>query len=152
MLNRKPRRLLLAAFGGTFILFAASPALAVDFHAQLNGDNLTPPGDTDGWGFVRITIDDVSNRLCGDLEVRSLGRVTTAQVFRGDDATPVVRLERPSDNDSYDCITIGDALGDEILANPGAFFVEVATEEFPEGAIRGPLAPGRGQTSGPSSG
>ena len=55
---------------------------------------------------------------------------------------PVARIERPDDNDSWDCKAIGEALAQEIETNPSAFYVEVRTEEFPNGAIRGQLGPG----------
>jgi hypothetical protein len=69
------------------------------------------------------------------------------QVYRGrpgEDGDPVLRLERPRDNDSYDCDTIGNAPADEIQANPAHFYVNVETTEFPQGAIRGQLGPSRG--------
>ena len=148
MLRNKRSRRVLAALGGVLMLAGAGTtgtALAADFHAMLNGDNMTPPGDTDGWGRVRITIDDTLNRLCADLEVRSISEVTSAHIYRGgtgEKGAPVVRLERPDDDDSFDCWTIGDELADEIQANPAAFYVGVNTSEFPEGAIRGQVGPG----------
>ena len=48
----------------------------------------------------------------------------------------------PHDNDSWDCKQIGEALAQEIESNPSAFYVEIRTEEFPNGAIRGQLGPG----------
>jgi hypothetical protein len=146
MLKTKTSRLM-AALGGAFILASpATPALAAThFRAVLNGDNELAAADTDGWGRVRIDIDHGTNRLCADLEVRSIADVTSAQVYRGTAGAagePVARLERPHDDDSFDCKPIGAALAEEIETNPSAFYVSVATSEFPEGAIRGQLAPG----------
>lgn len=149
MLTTKKRRRLLAALGGALVLAGAGTtgaALAsTHFRAVLNGDNLSPAGDTDGWGRVRVDIDRVANRLCADLEVRSIADVTSAEIFRGapgEAGEPVARLERPDDDDSYDCKPIGAALAEEIEANPSHFYVSVATSEFPHGAIRGQLGPG----------
>ena len=142
------RRLLAAAFGGALMVAgAATPAAAAELTAMLNGDGLIPAGDTDGWGRARIDVDDTLDRLCVDLEVRSIGEVTAAQILRGEpgEGSPVVNLDKPDDdNDAEDCDTIGDALADDIQANPGEFYVEIRTTDFPNGAIRGPLVPSTG--------
>ena len=145
MLVHTKRRLLAAALGGALIAAgAATPAAAADFRAMLNGDGLLPAGDTDGWGRVNVDIDDTLDRLCVDIEVRSVGEVTAAQIMRGEpgEGSPVVNLDTPDDdNDEDDCDSIGDALADDIQANPGEFYVEIRTTDFPHGAIRGALVP-----------
>ena len=148
MLRNKPRRRLLATLGGVLMLAGAGTTgtalAATHFRAVLNGDNVPGAADTDGWGRVRIDIHRTTHRLCADLEIRSIGPVTSAQIYRGGPGAagePVARLERPDDDDSWDCKPIGDALAQEIESNPSAFYVEVRTEEFPNGAIRGQLAP-----------
>jgi len=132
--------IILAGAGAPGIALAAT-----DFRAMLSGDNVPGGGDTDGWGRVRVEVSDhLSNRLCADLEVRSIGEVTVAQVYRGragEAGERVSRLERPDDDDSYDCKEIGAALAQEIQSNPSAFYVSVATTDYPNGAIRGQLGP-----------
>lgn len=108
---------------------------------MLNGDNLSPAGDTDGWGRVAINVDGTLNRLCADIEVRSVGEVTEVTIHRAADGGPVVALQAPDDNDSNDCDSIGDTLADEIQSNPSGFYVLVKTRDFPQGALRGPVAP-----------
>ena len=79
MLKNKTGRRFLAALGGASMLLGAGTtgtALARELRAVLNGDNLTPAGDTDGWGRVAINVDGTLNRLCADIEVRSIGEVT----------------------------------------------------------------------------
>jgi len=147
MLKTKSRRRIVAALGGALMLAGAGTtgtAMARELRAVLNGDNLTPAGDTDGWGRVAINIDNLLNRLCADVEVRSVGQVTDIKIYRGrdgDTSDPIVDLQSPDDNDSNDCDTIGDELADEIQASPASFFVLVRTAEFPQGAIRGPIEP-----------
>ncbi|TMJ18488.1 MAG: CHRD domain-containing protein [Alphaproteobacteria bacterium] len=147
MFRTRSSRLVLAALGGAaMIAGAAAPALAAtDFHAVLNGDNVPGAADTDGWGRAKIAIHHERHQLCTDLEVRSIGSVTSVQIYRGGaggQGEPVSRIERPDDNDSWDCKAIGDSLAQEIESNPSAFYVEVRTEEFPNGAIRGQIMPG----------
>ena len=112
------------------------------FQAQMNGASEVPPADPDGTGMARIAINDDSNRICTDLEVRMIGDVTAAHIHRGApgvNGPPVVTLDPPDDNDSDDCDTADDALIDEIRHNPAAFYVNVHTAEYPEGAIRGQI-------------
>jgi hypothetical protein len=149
MLKNKSGRRLLAALGGVTLLAGAGTTgtalAATHFRAVLNGDNVPGAADTDGWGRARIGIHHATHELCTDLEVRSIGRVTLVEIYRGGPGAagePVSRIERPDDDDSWDCKQVGEALAQEIESNPSAFYVEVRTEEFPNGAIRGQLAPG----------
>lgn len=149
MFRNKSGRRLLAALGGVMVLAGAGTTgtalAATHFRAVLNGDNVPGAADSDGWGRARIGIHRTSHELCTDLEVRSIGSVTSAQIYRGGPGAagePVARIERPDDEDSWDCKQIGEALAQEIESNPSAFYVEIRTEEFPNGAIRGQLAPG----------
>jgi hypothetical protein len=142
------RRPVLAAFGGVLLLAGSAMTAAAfagpDFRATLSGSSVPGGGDRDGWGRLRAEFDTATNRLCADLEVRSIADVTSAQIYRGragEAGEPVSRLERPDDDDSYDCKQVGAALAQEIQSNPSAFFVMVATSEYPNGAIRGQLGP-----------
>ena len=147
MFRNNLRRPVLAAFGGALMLCGAGMAGAFagpDFRATLSGSNVPGGGDSDGWGRLRFEINNSTHHLCADLEVRSIAQVTSAQIYRGREGQqgePVSRLERPRDDDSYDCKQIGEALAQEIQSNPSAFYVAVATTEYPNGAIRGQLGP-----------
>jgi len=151
LMNRKSRRAL-TAFAGVLMLAGAGTtgiAQAARFSATLNGDKVARGGDNDGWGRANIRVNDGLNLVCADLEVRSIGHVTSAQIFRGregQEGDPVVNLDRPGghDQDSEDCDNVGDTLADEIQANPADFYVLIKTDEFPNGAIRGQLGPSTG--------
>jgi len=142
-----PRTLLLVAAAAVALAGCESAeeeineVIGNNFVAELNGGNEVPgPGDPDGWGRAAIAINDASNMICIDLEVRSIGDVTAAHIHRGAAGVagpPVVNIDPPDDVDSDDCDTVTDALVDEIRGNPGGFYVNVHTAEFPEGAIRG---------------
>jgi hypothetical protein len=117
-------------------------AIGPELHANLTGANEVPPGDPNGTGTAHISIASAVNRLCADLEVRDIGAVTAAHIHRGAagvNGPPVVTLDAPDDDDSDDCDTVADALLDEITDNPGAFYVNVHTADYPNGAIRGQL-------------
>jgi hypothetical protein len=114
-----------------------------NFEAMMNGANEVPgPGDADGWGRARISIDDSTNRICTDLEVRDIADVTAAHIHRGAAGVagpPVIELDPPDDVDSDDCDDASDLLVDEIRNNPAGFYVNVHTADFPDGAVRGQI-------------
>jgi CHRD domain len=118
----------------------ATEAVGNNFSATLTGANEVPPADPDGTGTARISIDDVTNRICTHLEVRDIGAVTAAHIHRGNtgvNGPPVVTLDAPDDDDSDDCDDVADELVDEIRRSPGSFYVNVHTADHPDGAIRG---------------
>ena len=126
------------------LLALSVPAVAdTGFVANINGASEVPgPGDPNGFGKAEIAINDATNSICTDLEVRDIGPVTAAHIHRGGPGVagpPVVNLDPPDDNDSDDCDTVDDALVDEIRGNPGGFYVNVHTDDYPDGAIRGQL-------------
>lgn len=142
------RRLALLAACGAFALAGCetieeevTEVIGNNFEAMLSGANEVPgPGDADGWGKARISIDDSTNRICTDLEVRDIGDVTAAHIHRGAAGVvgpPVIELDPPDDVDSDDCDDATDLLVDEIRANPAGFYVNVHTAAFPDGAVRG---------------
>ena len=141
-------RLLLAACGALAIAGcetvdeAANEVVGNAFEATLSGASEVPPGDPDGWGRARVTINDAANTICTDLEVRDIGEITAAHIHRGAagvNGPPVVTLDAPDDDDSDDCDTKDDTLVDEIRNNPAGFYVNVHTTAYPQGAIRGQL-------------
>jgi len=143
--NRRSR-MLVTSLGGLCMLIGA-PAMAANLHAVLQGSKEFTGGDPDGWARVKINIDDSANRLCADVETRSLEKVTGIHVYRGmpgDKSSPVISLEIPKgDNDSDDCDKIGDELADQIQASPSDFYVSVRTIDHPNGALAGKIMPGK---------
>jgi len=148
MLKDKRRRRLLAGFTAAAMIAGAGTtgiAYASEFRAVLAGGNEPAGGDADGWGRAKVTVDDSTNTVCVNLETGNLSEVTAAHIHRGAagvEGPPVVNLDRPDDDgDEDDCDDVGDALADEIQANPAGFYVNIHTTEHPNGAIRGQLAP-----------
>jgi hypothetical protein len=142
------RGLLLAACGATALAACetvnevANDAVGDQFETRLAGANEPGGGDPDGAGLARVEINDTTNTVCTDLEVRGIANVTAAHIHRGAagvNGPPVVMLDAPDDNDSDDCDDVGDALIDEIKRDPASFYVNVHTADYPNGAIRGQL-------------
>lgn len=113
-----------------------------NFHAALSGANEVPAGDADGAGMARIAINDATNQVCTDLEIRNINAVTAAHIHEGRagvNGPPVITLDTPDDDDSDDCDAVTDALVDRIRRDPSAFYVNVHTADYPNGAIRGQI-------------
>ena len=138
-------------------LFVASQAMAQGqspsrppFFAVLLGGNEVSDegeanvGDPNGVGSATTLIDDTT--LCFGLTVNNLDQPTAAHIHRGHagvNGPVVVPLTAPESGDpgaSSDCRPeVDPTLLREIRANPGGFYVNVHTGQFPAGAIRGQL-------------
>ena len=116
------------------------------FSAALNGANERPTaGDSDGTGSALVRIDRATNTVHYALLVSDIAAPTAAHIHRGgsDVAGPVVVNFAPTFSAGADSgsVTASAAILDEILANPGGFYVNVHNADFPGGAVRGQLAP-----------
>lgn len=113
------------------------------FTAELSGANGTPDAaDSDGSGTAALDVRG-SNELCLTLVVSDTAPVTSAHLHAGptDMTGPVVAaFEEPTAGTSGPCVTVPDQLIDEIRADPGRYYVDVHTTEFPDEALRGQLA------------
>lgn len=145
----KSRSTMCAALALGAALFLSGCETAADtvkqgMSASLTGSQEVPgPGDVDGSGRAEITIIDATDNVCWDINVRNIAPATAAHIHRGAPGVAgpvVVMLETPgADGTAKGCTSAPGALADEIEANPGAFYVNVHTAEFPAGAIRGQL-------------
>lgn len=99
----------------------------------------TPPGAS-GSGSATVTIRLGTSTLCHTLTVSGLVDVEAAHIHRGSTGDIVVPLTTPTTGSSSGCDTVAKALLQEIIRNPGAFYVNVHTKTFPAGQIRGDLS------------
>lgn len=134
---------------------AAGAAVIVDdktqVRAKLSGDAVLPgPGDPDGKGTFKGTIK--GDTLCYRLKVKKVDGITDAHIHFGDEETTgpiVVDLEPgrhcitavPDEEDTEQTLSQSELAA--IQADPSSFYVDVHSEEFPEGAIRGQLRMGK---------
>lgn len=128
------------------VVFGAGFVFAPERAAILTGEEEVPSeGDPDASGFAAIVSTDDADTIC--FAYVSFGRVPTAAHIhtgqRGEAGPPVVTLGGFAPFDPG--FVLGCAFDQDqtviqdILANPQNYYVNVHTEEFPEGAIRGQL-------------
>ena len=125
---------------------AAAPAFQHPrFQATLTGAAEVPnPGDPDGSGWARIMLQAEAG-VCFTITASNITLpAAAAHIHEGGPGVAgpiVVTLQPPDASGRVDDCTTGD--GDvlsRIWANPGGFYVNVHTSDFPQGAIRGQLA------------
>jgi CHRD domain len=106
------------------------------------GQEVPGPGDRDGVGAAGVVINVDRARICYVLAVRKLDTVTAAHIHEGAKGVAggiVVPLRAPVRGLSADCVTVEQSLASAIAENPSGYYVNVHTEMFPAGAIRGQL-------------
>jgi hypothetical protein len=141
-------RIRAAALLGTvlvLLLLGAMPASAAGgrtFTTTLLGASEFPgPGDPDGSGTASVTVGG-RGELCWSIEVQGIGPIVFAHLHVGTagEMGPIVTDLMPGGVfAATGCVNIGRAQAVEILKNPAGFYVNVHTDEFPEGALRGQL-------------
>ena len=114
-------------------------------------------GDRDGRGEVYVFgVDGDPTTLCYVLTVSRIEPATAAHIHKGapgENGPVVANLAAPADGNAADCLTEGEVgpgttpkfpTGEtvqNILQNPGDYYVNVHNAEYPGGAIRGQLQP-----------
>lgn len=122
--------------------FGAVPALAGGrpLTAELTGAAEVPgPGDPDGSGFAKVTLNQGLGEVCWDITFEGIGAPTAAHIHTGEAGVAggvVVALSPGSDcTDGVDAEVIK-----AIRQNPSDYYVNVHNAEFPPGALRGQLS------------
>jgi len=127
-------------------------ALAAPAAAQFGGP--PPPPNTGvplsaaldggiGQGQITVVVDPPKGTACYIMNVSGLEAITAAHIHvggPGESGRPVVPLETPEDGSSGGCAPISADVAQALLGNPGGYYVNVHTRQFPDGAIRGQLA------------
>ena len=142
---RKRWLVLAAACLAVAILAVPSSASAASkpLFAALSGANEVPAGDRNGGGSFTAVIK--GRQMCFGLAVKNIEDPMAAHIHkgrRGVNGDIVVTLVPPSDGDpgaSSGCTRLTRRLVRAIRRNPGRYYVNVHTEDFPDGAVRGQL-------------
>ncbi len=126
--------------------------------ATLTGAAEVPgPGDLDGSGTVALTVRPGRNEVCFDIHVSGIALpATAAHIHQGQVGVAggiVVTLGTPDAAGSASgCVSASHDLLKAIRQNPSAYYVNVHTTDFPNGALRGQLARRLGQSQGQGGG
>jgi len=130
------------------------------FSAKLTGSNEVGGGDPNGSGTAAVKVR--GTEICFDLKWTGFEAIMShihkgAAGTNGDVVVPFFTSESPlAANTKSGCVTAKDAVVKGIMANPGNYYVNVHSPEFPKGAARGQLVAGANSdqlafTGGPMS-
>ena len=120
---------------------AVSYAVPLTGHEEVNIGTGTA-GDLDASGMVRLAVDPGKRQICYDFSVSGLSTPLMAHIHRGSSQNigpSVVTLFTGPGGELDGCLDWTRERLAEIVANPSNFYVNLATTEFPDGAIRGQL-------------
>ena len=115
--------------------------------AELSGANEVCEGNTcggDGTGTAEVDINSDRNRLCYQITLEGVQNVTAAHIHTGGEgvAGPVVIDLKYQGDDSggEGCLDgIAESTLEDASEQPGNFYVNVHSERYPDGAVRGQL-------------
>lgn len=117
------------------------------FGAELSGANEVCEGDTcggEGTGTAEVDINSDRNELCYEMTLEGVENVRAAHIHTGRDgeAGPVlIDLEYQGDDSGGEgCVDgIEEATLEDVAEEPGNFYVNVHSERYSDGAVRGQL-------------
>lgn len=104
-------------------------------------------GDPAGSGFAYAVVDDASDRICVVVFTQGGTTPTAAHIHQapvGRTGPHAVDLDNPVSTGSVGvsngCYSAPEAVLDDIAANPSSYYVNVHSNQFPLGSLRGQLA------------
>lgn len=120
--------------------YYSEPTDPSHFHARMTGDQEVPKeGAPGGRGLARLDVDPYEHRVCYELSYEGIGKPTGAHIHRGrfeENGRVVVDLEFDRNGDRG-CVPGNPRVLRDMQAQPQAYYVNLHTAEFPDGAIRG---------------
>lgn len=135
--------LILFVTGVSFVLSAQDQQGGRTLVISLTGAAEVPgPGDPDGRGTAKITLNPGKNQVCYELAVEKIAPANGAHIHSGaaDKAgPPVVTLTPPANGTSKECAHLEQEKILDIIKNPGSYYVNIHNAEYPNGALRGQL-------------
>jgi hypothetical protein len=135
----------IAVLAAMLVLAAPASGAVKRLQANMSGAQETDPGDPNGTGTAKLRLDRAKKRVCFTIRVRNIDDVVAAHIHRGGRGVAggieVDLIASPEPGERFTGCTNGVArrLIGEILDKPRRFYVNVHTEAFPGGAVRGQL-------------
>jgi len=112
--------------------------------AVLSGAAVVPgPGDPDARGRATVVLEPGGGQLCYRIEVQGVTGVDGTSVHAGADGQQgavVLGLDPPEGGSVEGCVTAEPDLLERVRRSPERYYLNVRSEEHPEGAVRGQLA------------
>jgi CHRD domain len=143
---------LVASLAVASVVQAAPTTLTATLAGVAEGEN---PGDPDGSGTATVMIDPETGEACWNLSATGIGPVTQSHIHvggEGESGDIVVNLDTDGfEGSSEGCVEGEDAAAIQaVIDDPAGHYVNLHTEEFPPGAIRGQLAASAPNTALPA--
>ncbi len=113
------------------------------FVATLSPDNNVPPGPARATGDATIEIQADAGRVCQTINYANTGApLTLAHIHEGNPGVngPVVVDLQVLPSGQQACVSADPAVLSRIVENPGGFYVNLHTDAFPNGVLRGALS------------
>lgn len=121
---------------------AAVEAIAKTHRATLTGaEVVSSGGDRDGYARAELSVSDELDQICYDVNnIRNLAPITSLTInraTRGNIGPAILKVDRANEGGWKNCVSRSEWLEKTFEYAPGAFYIQVSTAEFPNGAIRG---------------
>jgi hypothetical protein len=100
------------------------------------------PGDPDGSGTARITVNPGQREVCYSVTVSGVAPITAAHIHEAPVTAPgpvVVPLAPFTGNSTSGCASVTRELAMDLIHHPENYYLNVHNAEFPPGALRDQL-------------
>ena len=114
----------------------------VVFNVNLDGLAQVPgPGAIDGAGSANIIVDPLGTEVCYTIQTSNIGPLTAAHIHEGRNGTsgPIAVTLSATTPEETKCVATTASIVKGLTSGDRAFYVDVHTSEFPDGAIRAQL-------------
>ena len=136
----------LFAFAGTAAAHEVTLTAELTGETEVDAEGNTGAGDPDGTGTSTITLNDEEGEVCWETDVENIMLPAAASHIHvgeagtaGDVVIPLTAPDATGHAEGCDSKVSSDLIA-EILADPAGYYVNVHTEDYPGGAVRGQLA------------